>query len=145
MSDNISSIFDNINNAEDKHTASIATLTVAIDSMEKNVEAKLESKVSELLTKLETAVVSMNENKDSQCTDMRVFKEELQSVMDRVDDINEKMYDFEANKRNNLIFYGIPNEVKETPGGLLQKINKIIKTSLGLRRDIPVSKVEYHL
>ena len=43
MSDNISTVFDNINNAEDKHTASIATLTIAIDSMEKKVEAILQS------------------------------------------------------------------------------------------------------
>lgn len=42
----------------------------------------------------------------------------------RVDDINEKMYDFEANKRNNLIFYGIANEARETQPALLQKVIK---------------------
>ena len=44
---------------------------------------------------------------------MKQFKDELENVMERVEEINEKMYDFEANKRNNLIFYGIPNETKE--------------------------------
>jgi hypothetical protein len=39
-----------------------------------------------------------------------------------VDEINEKMYDFEANKRNNLIFYGIANEARETQPILLQKV-----------------------
>ena len=27
--------------------------------------------------------------------------------------IKEKMYDFEQNKRNNLIFYGVPQEPRE--------------------------------
>ena len=53
---------------------------------------------------------------------MRSFKEELTALMDRVEDINEKMYDFEANKRNNLIFYGIPNEARETHSMLRQKV-----------------------
>ena len=64
----------------------------------------------------------MNDSKDRQTTDMRQFKDELENVMERVEEINEKMYDFEANKRNNLIFYGIPNEIKETQPVLLQKI-----------------------
>ena len=42
--------------------------------------------------------------------------------MERVDDINEKMYEFEANKRNNLIFYGIQAEPRETPSMLLNKV-----------------------
>ena len=83
----------------------------------------------------------MNDSKDQQNHDMKSFKDELESVMERVEEINEKMYDFEANKRNNLIFYGIPNEVKEVQPALLQKITHIIRTSLGIRRDIPVAKV----
>ena len=94
-----------------------------------------------MLLQLETAVGSMNDSKDQQNHDMKSFKDELESVMERVEEINEKMYDFEANKRNNLIFYGIPNEVKEVQPALLQKITHIIRTSLGIRRDIPVAKV----
>ena len=47
-------------------------------------------------------------------------------VFCRVDEINEKMYDFEANKRNNLIFYGIANETRETQPKLLQKATKLL-------------------
>ena len=38
------------------------------------------------------------------------------------------MYEFEVNKRNNLIFYGIQSESRETPTMLLSKvrIRKII-------------------
>ena len=91
---------------------------------------------------MDTAVVNMNESKDRQNLDMKQFKDELENVMERVEEINEKMYDFEANKRNNLIFYGIPNEHKEVQPALLQKITHIIKTTLGIRRDIPVAKVQ---
>ena len=83
----------------------------------------------------------MNNNKDKQSDDMRTFKEDLETVMERVEEINEKMYDFEANKRNNLIFYGLPNETREVQTALQQKITQIMKTSMGIRRDIPVSKV----
>ena len=47
-------------------------------------------------------------------------------IVCRVDEINEKMYDFEANKRNNLIFYGIANETRETQPKLLQKATKLL-------------------
>ena len=59
-------------------------------------------------------MVNMNNNKDKQSGDMRQFKDDLEAVMERVEEINEKMYDFEANKRNNLIFYGIPGESRES-------------------------------
>ena len=83
----------------------------------------------------------MNNNKDKQSDDMRQFKDDLEAVMERVEEVNEKMYDFEANKRNNLIFYGLPNETREVQTALQQKITQIMKTSMGIRRDIPVSKV----
>ena len=92
---------------------------------------------------MDSALVNMNNNKDKQSEDMRTFKEDLETVMERVEEINEKMYDFEANKRNNLIFYGLPNETREVPAALQQKITQIMKTSMGIRRDIPVAKVRW--
>ena len=90
---------------------------------------------------MDTALGNMNNNKDKQSSEMRQFKEDLETVMERVEEINEKMYDFEANKRNNLIFYGLPNESREVQSALQQKITQIIRTSMGIRRDIPVAKV----
>ena len=37
------------------------------------------------------------------------------------------MYDFEANKRNNLIFYGIPNDPNESSESL------VVKMQVGIR------------
>ena len=31
-------------------------------------------------------------------------------------------YDFEANKKNNLIFYGLPSDQRETPNALVTKV-----------------------
>ena len=90
---------------------------------------------------MDSALVNMNNNKDKQSDDMRQFKDDLEAVMERVEEVNEKMYDFEANKRNNLIFYGLPNESREVQTALQQKITQIMKTSMGIRRDIPVAKV----
>ena len=44
-------------------------------------------------------------------------------------------------QRNNLIFYGLNNDVKETPEILMSKIQTVIKVSLAIRRDIPIPKV----
>ena len=41
------------------------------------------------------------------------LNENIENISSRVENIQEKMYDFEANKKNNLIFYGIPNEGHE--------------------------------
>ena len=49
-------------------------------------------------------------------------KEQIEQLMTRVDEMNEKLYEFETNKKNNLIFYGIPGEVRETPPVLMTKV-----------------------
>ena len=49
-------------------------------------------------------------------------EERIQDLVDRVDNIQEKMYDFEVNKRNNLLFYGIKEERRETPSDLFNKV-----------------------
>ena len=49
-------------------------------------------------------------------------KEQIEQLMARVDEMNEKLYEFETNKKNNLIFYGIPGEVRETPPVLMTKV-----------------------
>ena len=125
MVQNIENVSDTISVSEEKHTASVADLTRSLESVEINVEKKLESKVELLLNKLENAVKSMDHSRGNQDADMKSFKDELTSLMDRVEEINEKMYDFEANKRNNLIFYGIPNEARETHSMLRQKVSPL--------------------
>ena len=49
-------------------------------------------------------------------------KEQIGCLAAMIDEINEKLYDFEASKRNNLIFYGIQGEHDETPLILQEKV-----------------------
>ena len=83
-------------------------------------------------------------------------KEQIEQLMTRVDEMNEKLYEFETNKKNNLIFYGIPGEVRETPPVLMTKVRlntlkesnnlsqclkvlTVVKRTLAMRRDVNVS------
>lgn len=55
--------------------------------------------------------------------------------------MNEKMYDFEQNKRNNLIFYGMNQDAGETPESLAINIQKLIKEKMLLRREMNITQV----
>ena len=55
--------------------------------------------------------------------------------------MNEKMYDFEQNKRNNLIFYGIPSDPAETSESLAISIQKLIKDKMLLKREMIITQV----
>ena len=46
----------------------------------------------------------------------------MRMMITRVDDISEKMYEFEVNKKNNLLFYGVGSDNRETPDSLIQKV-----------------------
>ena len=59
-------------------------------------------------------------------------KSQINSLFSRIDEINEKLYEFEINKKNNLIFYGIPGETRETPSVLIMKADR----TLALKRNV---------
>ena len=71
--------------------------------------------------------------------EMAIVKEMLEGLSGRVQDMHEKMYDFEQNKRNNLIFYGIQNDENETNQTLANNMLKIIKNVIGMRREVFIS------
>ena len=57
----------------------------------------------------------------------------------KVENCQEKMYEFESNMKNNLIFYGIPNEERETPDRLLMKMKDVIRTHMKIVREINIT------
>jgi len=73
--------------------------------------------------------------------DISGLKEKMESLDQGLNEVNEKIHEFEQNKKNNLIFYGLNNELRETPDILMSKIQTIIKVTLGIRRDIAIQKV----
>ena len=58
-----------------------------------------------------------------------------------VENIQEKMYEFESNLRNNLIFYGIWQEEGETGERLVGKVREGISRQMKIGREMVVTSV----
>ena len=52
----------------------------------------------------------------------------------------EKMYEFEKNKANNLILYGITTKHPETSDSLKNRIANVFRDHLNIRREITIQK-----
>ena len=50
-------------------------------------------------------------------TEASRIKDRLETMNQIIDDMQEKMYDFEQNKKNNLIFHGVLADHPETSDG----------------------------
>merc|ERR1711971_296565 len=72
--------------------------------------------------------------------DISLLTSKCDSLNNQLDDVQEKMYDFEQNKRNNLIFYGLPGEERESRDDLRIKIGNLLRLHLNIRRELPISK-----
>ena len=77
--------------------------------------------ITEFKEDLENKLNKITQTVASESSSTAGTQGQIQELLERVDDINEKIYDFEVNKRNNLIFYGITGEQRETPAVLLNK------------------------
>ena len=67
------------------------------------------------------------------------LNEKVERIANTVENVQEKMYDFEANKKNNLIFYGIPNETHEKESKLIDKVKELIKANMRIRRELVIT------
>ena len=86
-------------------------------NIEQTVERKLEDIRRELLQSVDDLTLKITAaSSGSSGTEARI-----QDLVDRVESIQEKMYDFEVNKRNNLLFYGVREDRRETPSDLYNK------------------------
>ena len=63
-----------------------------------------------------------------QNNEVEVFKKDAADLISEVSEVSDKILDFEKNKRNNLIFYGVPDDAKETPSTLDAKVIFFIKS-----------------
>ena len=63
------------------------------------------------------------------------FKDRIESSAATIENIEEKMYDFEVGKKNNLIFYGIPAPRNETRHSLAKTIQDIVHNVLSITRE----------
>ena len=92
-----------------------------ITEVKDELKQSIDSLIEELRNNFETKLNKISQRVSSESSSSAGTQEQIQELLERVDDINEKMYDFEVNKRNNLIFYGIIGDQRETPAVLLNK------------------------
>ena len=85
---------------------------------------KSETNVLKKIEVMEESIKNLNEN--------------FESMTIQLEDVQEKMYDFEQNKKNNLIFYGVPGDNRESKDDLKHKISSLLKLRLNIRREIPI-------
>ena len=57
-----------------------------------------------------------------QNNEVEVFKKDAADLISEVSEVSDKILDFEKNKRNNLIFYGVPDDPEETQRSLDAKV-----------------------
>ena len=65
------------------------------------------------------------------------FQDKIESSASMIENIEEKMYDFEIGKKNNLILYGIPapkNETRHSPASAVQDIIHNIETTVRMMK-----------
>ena len=103
-----------------------------LDGVGWSVLEMLEKTTSHLMNKIQTTVKESEQGGMSEIeAQVALVKELLDGLAGKVNDMNEKMYDFEQNKRNNLIFYGIGNDPDETSHSLAVKMTGVIRSVIG--------------
>ena len=140
--ENISKILDDekISNKE-----KIEEVREALDGIDMDIKMKMKETTDHLLTKIQDEVKTSGEagraGSDGIEVEISAVKNMLDSLSSRVSQMNEKMYDFEQNKRNNLIFYGVQTDPEETAESLAVNIQKLLKEKLMLKREMIITQV----
>ena len=92
-----------------------------LDNIRINIEETVERKVEDIRRDLLKSVEELSVKISAASSGSSGTEARIQDLVDRVESIQEKMYDFEVNKRNNLLFYNIREEKRETPSDLYTK------------------------
>ena len=114
FNDKLENLTSILNDESSSNKQKIEEIREALDGVDMDIKAKMEETTSSLMSKIHSEVKQNGEGKYGIDLEISVVKDMLETLSNRVSTMNEKMYDFEANKRNNLIFYGIPNESSES-------------------------------
>ena len=123
-----------------------------LETREKFYETELKSLVQkieslELMMLKESERVDKMQNMsfviDDEASNKELLREEdkkTDDLCDQVDELFSFETDSENSKRNNLIFYGIPHEDRESSKSLILKIKNILSNKLKINRFIAISK-----
>ena len=99
--------------------------------------------LSQKFTRIETFEAKHHEEIDKMGKrneeNVQKMNDKVERVATALEHVQEKMYDFEVNKKNNLIFYGIPNEGHEKENKLIMKVKELIKANMKVRRELVIT------
>ena len=136
----IENVFKFVKEDQERNQTKFEEINKTLMNLNDTIQSKMEENFNLLLSRMENDAKNSESIKDGQDVELCALKEEVHAINVKVDDISEKLYEFEQNKKNNLLFYGIGSDTRETPESLVQKIILVMKTTLGMRREIPVIK-----
>ena len=107
-----------------------------LDNIKVSIEESVERKVEDIRRELLKCVEDLTAKISAASSGSSGTEARIQDLVDRVESIQERMYDFEVNKRNNLLFYNIREDKRETPSDLYTKAikrNKVQFLNLNLK------------
>ena len=113
----IENIFKVVQENQEDNKNKIDEINQTLSNLNELMQSKMEENFHLLLSRMENDAKNTESIKDGQDVEMTALKEEVSAMIARVDDISEKMYEFEQNKKNNLIFHGILQDHPETTEG----------------------------
>lgn len=90
---------------------------------------RIDDKIDQLIERQDRIFDELQKSRDQQNSTVNVFKRDAEDLIFKVNEVSEKIVDFEKNKRNNLILFGIPNDPHETPSTLDGKVT----TNIGIK------------
>ena len=109
----IENIYKVFQENQEANNAKFDHINQTLSNFNELMQSKMEENFHLLLSRMENDAKNTESIKDGQDVEMTALKEEVSAMIARVDDISEKMYEFEQNKKNNLLFYGIGRHVSD--------------------------------
>ena len=88
---------------------------------------RIDDKIDELIARQDKIFQEMASSREQQNNTVNTFKQDASELIFKVNEVSEKIVDFEKNKRNNLILFGVPNDPHETPTSLDGKVWQLSK------------------
>ena len=122
MSENNATILQELHNNVSEITNKIEIMNSQNQQSMADLRQSMAQQIEDLNSNFFNNIQSLSGQMESESSFNEKTKEQINTLFSRIDDINEKLYEFETNKKNNLIFYGIPGEQRETPSQLLSKV-----------------------
>ena len=108
-----------INDIEEKNNKNIKN----IEGMGERLMKRIDDRIDELIDRQDKIFQEMISSREQQNNTVNLFKTDAADLIFKVNEVSEKITDFEKNKRNNLILFGVPNDPHETPTSLDAKVN----------------------